>query len=260
MLLLLLVGRLQGRTALRLDLHVVGVVAVVIRDRAARKLEDARGHAVEEVTVVRDDQHAARIILQEALEPLDHVDVEMVRRLVEEQKIRLAQQRLRQADARLLAAGEVRDILLEVLFGETEAKGHAADAALVIVAAEQFEALDDLAVSLHRLFRMVDGNLLLERLLALAERNDIIKGAQEFLVERASAEVGLLLDIADGRGLVELDRTAVRLFLTEQAAHECRLAGAIRPDKADLIAARDLETDIVEELIDAERFLEPRYS
>ena len=107
---------------------------------------------------------------------------------------------------------------------------------------------------------MVDGNLLLERLLALAERDDIIKGAQEFLVERASTEVGLLLDIADGRGLVELDRTAVRLFLTEQAAHECRLAGTIRPDKADLIAARDLETDIVEELIDAERFLEPRYS
>ena len=93
---------------------------------------------------------------------------------------------------------------------------------------------------------------LLERLLALAERDDIVKGAQELLVERPCAEVGLLLDIADSRRLIELYRAAVILLLAEQAAHERRLAGTICPDKADLVAARDLETDIVEELVDAE--------
>ena len=218
----------------------------------ARKLEDARGDAVEEVSVMRDDQDPAGVILEEALEPLDHVDVEVVRRLVEEEEVRLAQERLRQADARLLAAGEMRDVLLKVLLCEAEAEGHAADAALVVVAAEQFEALDDLAVGAHRLLCVVDGNLLLERLLALAERDDIVKGAQELLVERPCAEVGLLLDIADSRRLIELYRAAVILLLAEQAAHERRLAGTICPDKADLVAARDLETDIVEELVDAE--------
>ena len=217
----------------------------------ARKLEDARGDAVEEVSVMRDDQDPAGVILEEALEPLDHVDVEVVRRLVEEEEVRLAQERLRQADARLLA-GEMRDVLLKVLLREAEAEGHAADAALVVVAAEQFKALDDLAVGAHRLLCVVDGNLLLERLLALAERDDIVKGAQELLVERPCAEVGLLLDIADSRRLIELYRAAVILLLAEQAAHERRLAGTICPDKADLVAARDLETDIVEELVDAE--------
>ena len=104
----------------------------------ARKLEDARGDAVEEVSVMRDDQDPAGVILEEALEPLNHVDVEVVRRLVEEEEVRLAQERLRQADARLLAAGEMRDVLLKVLLREAEAEGHAADAALVVVAAEQF--------------------------------------------------------------------------------------------------------------------------
>ena len=90
MLLLLFVGRLQSSTALRLDFHIIRIIAIVIRDRPARKLKNARGHAVEEITVMRDNQHAAGIVLKEALKPFNHMDIEMVCRFIEEQKVRLA--------------------------------------------------------------------------------------------------------------------------------------------------------------------------
>ena len=200
---------------------------------------------------MRDDQHAAGVILQEALEPLDHVDVEMVRRLVEEQEVRFTQQCLRQADARLLTAGEMCDILLEVLFGETEAKGHAADTALKIVAAKQFKAFDHLAVGGHRLLIGIIGNLLLQCLLALSERDDIIKSPQELLVKRTVTKVRLLFDVANRAGVIELDCTAIRFFESEQAAHQRRLASTIGTDKTDLVTAGHLKTDIVKELVDA---------
>ena len=74
--------------ALGAGLEVAGVAAVVHVAAAPVELEDAGGHPVEHVAVVGDEHEAAAVRGQALLEPGDGVDVEVVRRLVEDQQRR----------------------------------------------------------------------------------------------------------------------------------------------------------------------------
>ena len=56
-------------------------------ERPAVEIDDARGQRREERAVVRHEQQRAGELAQVVLQPADRVDVEMVRRLVEEQEI-----------------------------------------------------------------------------------------------------------------------------------------------------------------------------
>ena len=55
-------------------------------------VHDARGHPLEKGTVVCDEHDRARIVLEEALQPEDSVEVEVIGRLVEQEHIRLGHQ------------------------------------------------------------------------------------------------------------------------------------------------------------------------
>ena len=83
--------------------HVV-VAAGVGDDRLVVDVGDVRADRVEEVAVVRDDDQRAVVADQEVAQPVDRVEVEVVGRLVEQQRLRLAEQRLREQHADLLAA------------------------------------------------------------------------------------------------------------------------------------------------------------
>ena len=252
MRLLLLIGGRERRATVILHALEVCIVPLVVRDRLVVELEDARRDAVEEIAVMADEQHAAPVLAQERLKPLRHADVEMVRRLVEKEEIRLAHERLRETDARLLSAGEMLDVLREIRLGKAEAERDAAQAALVVVAAEALEAVERAAVRRERLLVLRALQLLLERRLFRAERDDIVKGRAELLVERAAVERRRLLDVADRVVRLPADLARVVLLLPHEAAHERRLARAVRADEADLVTARDLEAHIAKELVDAE--------
>ena len=98
---------LEARAAAGTLGAVVAVAALVGLERAAgSELVDALDDGVEEVPVVRDDQQRAAEVGEEALEPREAVAVEVVGGLVEQQHLRVLEQRRRQQRARLLAAGE----------------------------------------------------------------------------------------------------------------------------------------------------------
>ena len=78
------------------------------RQPPAVEFDDPGGQLAEEDAVVRDEQQRPAVAEQELLEPADGVDVEVVRRLVEQQDVGLADQRLGQQRAALHAAGEDR--------------------------------------------------------------------------------------------------------------------------------------------------------
>ena len=65
---------------------------------------DVRADGVQEVAVVRDDDQRAVVADEELPQPVDRVEVEVVGRLVEQQRLGMAEQRLRQQHAHLLAA------------------------------------------------------------------------------------------------------------------------------------------------------------
>src|SRR6266545_4816562 len=58
--------------------------------------------------------HACRVLLDEkVLEPLERGDVEMVRRLIEEEDVGVVEQQAREAEARPLAAREGRNLAID---------------------------------------------------------------------------------------------------------------------------------------------------
>src|SRR4051812_16769752 len=74
------------------------------RLRVALEREDVRRDAVEEPAVVRDHDRAPREVEQRVLERTQRVDVEVVRRLVEQEQVASATEELREVDAVALAA------------------------------------------------------------------------------------------------------------------------------------------------------------
>ena len=95
---------------LGLGFEIFGVVALVGNAAAAVELEDPAGDIVEEVAIVGDDHHRARIGAQMLFQPRRRLGVEMVGRLVEQQQIGLAQKQLAERDAAALAARQLGDV------------------------------------------------------------------------------------------------------------------------------------------------------
>ncbi len=109
-------GALAGRffaflllEALLLLLEPRGVIALVRNALAAVELEDPAGDVVEEVAVMGDDHHGARVFAQMLFEPGHGFGVEMVGRLVEQQQIGLGQQQPAERHAAPLAARQLVD-------------------------------------------------------------------------------------------------------------------------------------------------------
>ena len=114
-------SRLDPRADLRLGHHHVVVAAGVGDDRLVVDVGDVRADAVQEVAIVRDDDQRAVVADQELAQPVDRVEVEVVGRLVEQQRLRMAEERLRQQHADLLAALQLRHLLLVQRVGNVEA-------------------------------------------------------------------------------------------------------------------------------------------
>jgi hypothetical protein len=117
------------RGALRLLRDELRVVALVARRDAELGLDDLGAEPVEELAVVRDDDHGhvAGALAQVGLEPLDRAQVEVVGRLVEEQQVGVLQQDLPQAHTHLPAARVRRHEAVVVVGAEPELGHHLVD-------------------------------------------------------------------------------------------------------------------------------------
>ena len=82
------------------------VVAPIELDGLVVNVEDAGADVIEETVIVRDDHHRPGKIAQEGLQPADREDVEVVGRLVEQQRIRGTRQHLSEQDPQFEAAGK----------------------------------------------------------------------------------------------------------------------------------------------------------
>ena len=95
-------------------LEVVTVVAPIGIDGLVVEFEDDGTDTVEEKAVVGDHQQRLIAPAEETLQPLDHLKVEVVRRLVEDQQVGLGDEHIGQCHALLLSARELSHRLLQV--------------------------------------------------------------------------------------------------------------------------------------------------
>src|SRR5712691_12676909 len=201
--------RLRGvdAEAFTFVLFVLAVVSIEPEDaRLPLERQDVRGHAIEKPAIVGDDDGASGEILQRFLERAKRVDVEVVRRLIEQQHVRAFLEHLRQMHAIALAAGENADLLLLVLTGKVESR--------------------DVGARRH---------------LARTELHDI--RASRDLLEDALVRIerAILIDVGDPHRVADANESRVGFVLSDDHAEECRLARAVGTDDADDAAGRQLE-------------------
>ena len=128
----------------RAQLQVAGPAAAVLRRGVGDlvDLEHARDRALEEGAVVRDDHGAAGALGDEALQPCQAVEVEVVGRLVEQQDVEAREQDRGQRGARRLAAGERDGLEVEQGGIEPEVAQDGLRALLEVAAAEREPGLE----------------------------------------------------------------------------------------------------------------------
>ena len=91
--------------ALLATAQIVGVVAGPRGHLAAVDLDDACRQRAQEAAVVGDEDQAEFGVAKKLFQPCDRLDVEVIGRLVEQQHVGRAHERLREQHAALHAAG-----------------------------------------------------------------------------------------------------------------------------------------------------------
>ena len=218
---------------------------------AAFELEHGRADRLEEPAVVCDEDDRGVERRQLLLEPLDRGHVEMVRRLVEEEQVRLTGEGARQRGAGELAPRERLEVAFEIRIGEPEAAEDARRAVAPAVAACVLEPRLGLAIATQGLRRVIaSGHRLLEAAQLLLG-GDEVRGARErVLAQRLPVQPRRPLVVErDPRALLPRELAALELGLAHQRPQQRRLAGAVRPGQRQPVAALDLERDAVEERV-----------
>ena len=209
---------------------------------------------------MRDDEDARVQRLQLALEPFEAGDVEVVRRLVEKEQVRVAAERACEGGACQLAAGEGVEQPVEVVVGEAEAAHDGRRPVAPGVPASVLEPGLRLRVAAQRRLGVVarrhrvlePAELVLDGDQVGCARQHVLAQHQPALKRRA------LVVQRDARPFLERELAAVHGRLTGEHAKQRRLARAVRSGQRETVAPLHLEGDAVEEDVAGELLPEIR--
>ncbi len=226
----------------RRQLRVLGPEAVQ-RQLGLLQLGDRLHAVVEEPAVVADDDHAAGEAAQERLDPLGHLDVQVVGRLVEQQQVAARREDLGQRQPALLAARERGHRLVQLGRAEAQRAERGQQPLLEIEPAARLQLGQQ-----PRLMRQP----CLELRFAEAGLADRLAGRLELLGQPLhlaqhlarlvqhgvpQVEAGVLGQVADARAAGQGHRPAVGVVGAQDQAAEGRLAAAVDPHQAEPLAA-----------------------
>ena len=120
MLLLLIVSLLVRFVLIRLCLQVARVASAEAADMVVLQIDDPRRRCIQEVAVMGNHEDPALVRAQVVFEPLEHAHIEVVRRFIEEQEVRMAHEGGSKIDADLLPTREGVDVSIPVFLREAE--------------------------------------------------------------------------------------------------------------------------------------------
>ncbi|MND68196.1 hypothetical protein D3C80_596400 [compost metagenome] len=240
--------------ALGLGGQVGGIVAFVRNATAAVEFENPAGDIVEEVAVVGDHHHGARIIAQVLFKPCDRFGVEMVGRFVEQQQVRLRQQKAAERDT---AAFTTRQVV---------------DGGVLRRAAQRFHRHLDLLFEVPEVLAVDDVlelGTLVRRLVRIVHHQFVVAVQHGLLVGHAfhdvferglvRIELRLLLQVTDGRTFGEPGFTGIFLVLTGNDAQNRRLTGTVRAENTDLGVGIEGQVDVLKDLLGAIGLVQSRH-
>ena len=100
--------------ALLTFLQIIAVVATIGIDGLIIQFQDDRADPIEEETVMRHHQKCLVTTIQESLQPFNHLQIQMVRGLIENQKVGISNQHVCQSHSFLLPTTQLSHGLLQV--------------------------------------------------------------------------------------------------------------------------------------------------
>ena len=252
--LLVFIGSHLLRPAFGAQHDVFRIGNLVIGRFAQREFDRAIGDVVEESSVVRDQQHGAAVILQVILEPLDRLDVEMVRRLVEQEDRGTAQQQFRQLDTHAPAAREFARRASEIPAFEPEPQQRLFDIRFAGLAAEDMVVILRIVQAVQQLritVAFVVGTLrdLARQVLDLGlEAQHLLERLGGLLDERRRiGHTHGLRQVADRTVAVQGHAARGRLLLARNDAQQRGFARPVPADEADAVFGVYQERYVVEE-------------
>ncbi len=203
------------------------------------------------MAVVRDDDHGAVALVQDAFEPAYGVDIQVVGRLVEQQDVGIAEQRLREQHAQLPAGRDLAHRAVVLLDRYADAGQEGARARFGRITAE----LGELVLELRGAHVVVFAGfgVRVNRIAGLhclphfgvAHQHDV-EHPHVFVREL------VLLQLAQALAAVDRDRTRARLEVAAENFHERGLAAAVGADQAIAIAVAEPDRDVFEQRLAAE--------
>jgi hypothetical protein len=199
-----------------------------------------RHAAVQEVTVVRDEQQRAAVLGEPPLEPHDRIEVEVVGRLVEQQQVGAAQQCTAEIEAHAPAPREGGDRALEVAGREPQSREHGCRPCARDITVDALEPCVKFRKRMPVMRVVGAGNGRLDRAqFRVAVQHEFDRRLLEsrgFLADRGDAPVRRHLAVA-GLGVQ----------FAEQQCKEARLAAAIRANEPDTPARMQLQVGFLDE-------------
>ena len=201
-----------------------------------------------------DDQHRAAVGLQVIFQPFHCFQIEMVRRLVQNQQVGPLQQQTGQTQAGLLAAGEYPGRLCPCVGREPHAVQHLFDLGIHIVGIHRIHHSGAVRDLIGQLCIVGIGSQLLLQTFHLLHG---IQRRGEHQLHRGidikrGVQSGILLQIAGGHAGAERRVPRIGQALAAQYAQERCLAGAVGADNADAVAALHPGCHIMQYLVFAE--------
>ena len=234
------------------------VISPVRCQTSVLHFKGALGDAVEKITVVGDDEKGPVIGAQEVLQPFHALDVQMVRRFVEQQKIRAAEQHFCQLKLGLLPAaqdgyrlGHLRVVKAKAHEGGARPRP-AGQTALALKAFRQGSLPLDQLVQIAR-FRLKPVIDFLQFPFHLQERGK----DGEHLAVGAFFQIAadMLLHVADHGGICLIDFAPVAGKISRQHTEQRCFSGAVHAHQSDVVAFLNLERRAREDNVGAEGFL-----
>ena len=227
-------------------LEVVGVVALVSVKTAGLQLDDVVAGFIEEIPVVRCDEKRASKLFQVLRHPLDRVGVEMVGRLVENQEIRVGDDRATEGNPPLFAAGQGAH--QSVCGGSIQVHHRRLDSSLDVPRIGGGDLLLQLGLPVR-----VGGQRLV-----LVEQIERVRRTVANRIEHGDVvgSIETLRQITDPQAGARSDFAVISLRYAGENFQECRLAAAVAPDHPQVIAIADRQRRRLEHFIVVEPNLE----
>ena len=251
--LLVLVGRHLLRPPLGAQDDVFRIGDLVIGDLAQRQFDRAVGDVVQKGAVVRNEQHRAVVIPEILFEPLNRLDVEVVRRFVQQEDRGPPEQQLRQLDTHAPAARELARGAPEIRPFEPEAQQRLLDVRVAGLAAEDMIVVLRVVQTVQELF--VFGAFVVGALGDLArqgldlglEPQHLLEGLGGLLRERRGVRhAHRLRQVSDRAVAVERHGARRGLLFARDDAQERGFARSVLAHQSDAVLRVDQQRNIVE--------------